>query len=105
METNVWLLSNARNPARARRLLYAATQLLALARELEIDIEVARKSTSKLEPNDAFLVELARQMYHARRERSVLDRWEDLFGEPAWDLLLDLYVATHEGRMGSVSSA
>lgn len=46
----------------------------------------------------------ARLMYTARRDRdSFFDN--DLFGEPAWDILLDLYIAHSEDRPISVSSA
>jgi DNA-binding MarR family transcriptional regulator len=49
-------------------------------------------------------LELARKMYRARRMR---DRHlpSELFGEPAWDLLLDLYTARLEQRDISVTSA
>lgn len=29
----------------------------------------------------------------------------EIFGEPAWDMLLDLFIAAHEGKPVSVSSA
>lgn len=29
----------------------------------------------------------------------------DIFGEPAWDMLLDLYIALHEGKHVTVSNA
>jgi DNA-binding transcriptional ArsR family regulator len=48
-------------------------------------------------------VELARKLYHARRERETFFPPE-LFGEPAWDMLLDLYVAQAERRETSVTS-
>lgn len=46
---------------------------------------------------------IAKAFYRIRRERSKVlpDR---LFGEPAWDMLLDLYVAEREGRDTSISS-
>lgn len=48
--------------------------------------------------NDAFLSELARAAYAERRRREQIPGTEGLFGEPAWDILLDLFVATREGR-------
>ncbi len=44
--------------------------------------------------------------YKSRRARATLFGGnDDLFGEPAWDLLLDLFVAREAGRRVSVSSA
>lgn len=48
---------------------------------------------------------LAREAYARRRERAVIFGNAELFGEPAWDILLDLYVAHAEGKTVSVSSA
>jgi DNA-binding MarR family transcriptional regulator len=44
-----------------------------------------------------------RQMLKERRERDNVFG-ADLFGEPAWDMLLDLFVAAEERKMVSVSS-
>ena len=94
------------NFERARGLLYTATRLMALAHDLEGDARKDLAGTiTKLEPSDTVLVELARQIYSARRKRSVLPEWEELFGEPAWDMLLDLFIAAHENRDVSISSA
>ena len=49
-------------------------------------------------------VQLARCIYASRREREVVFG-AGLFGEPAWDLLLDIYIAGAEGKALSVSSA
>lgn len=48
---------------------------------------------------------LARKAYGLRRKRATLFGNPDLFGEPAWDILLDLYIAAGEGKPVSVSSA
>lgn len=48
---------------------------------------------------------LARKTYALRRKRSAIFGNPDLFGEPAWDILLDLYIAQAEGKSVSVSSA
>jgi hypothetical protein len=47
---------------------------------------------------------LARECYAGRRRRA---RYlsADLFGEPTWDILLDLYVAAREGRRVPTTSA
>jgi hypothetical protein len=48
---------------------------------------------------------IARQAYALRRKRAVIFGNPELFGEPAWDILLDLYIAQAEGKTVSVSSA
>lgn len=50
-------------------------------------------------------LELARKTYALRRKRTAIFGNPDLFGEPAWDILLDLYIARAEGKPVSVSSA
>jgi len=53
---------------------------------------------------DEFLAKLAREEYDLRRSRHCfLD--EDLFAEPAWDILLDLFASDVEGRKISVTSS
>lgn len=47
----------------------------------------------------------ARQVYGNRRRRTALFGNGELFGEPAWDILLDLYIAHAENKPVSVSSA
>lgn len=46
----------------------------------------------------------AKQHYKARRARTKLFGFPDLFGEPAWDMLVDLFIAAEEGKQISVSS-
>jgi hypothetical protein len=48
---------------------------------------------------------LARQAYALRRKRAAIFGNPELFGEPAWDILLDLYIAHAEAKPVSVSSA
>lgn len=107
-----------RNRAKAIRLIGIANELLAMARELEIgtsvatdhlDIgyrvearEAAKASASQDHP---VWVELARQTYEDRRRRAKIFQSDDLFGEPAWDILLDLFIAAKERRRVSVTSA
>lgn len=51
------------------------------------------------------LLALARHAYWLRRQRAAIFGGDDLFGEPAWDILLDLYIAHGDGKQVSVSSA
>jgi MoxR-like ATPase len=50
-------------------------------------------------------VALARQAYALRRKRAEIFGNAELFGEPAWDILLDLFIAQAEGKSVSISSA
>jgi DNA-binding MarR family transcriptional regulator len=47
---------------------------------------------------------LAREIFYARQRRDQFFA-EDLFGEPMWDILLDLYVSKLNGRSISITSA
>ena len=47
----------------------------------------------------------AREAYATRRKRGAIFGNPELFGEPAWDILLDLYIAHVENKAVSVSSA
>lgn len=60
--------------------------------------------TTPADPQNGPAIALAREMYLARRRRGK-QLPADLFGEPTWDILLDLYVATREGRRGPTTSA
>lgn len=107
-----------RNRAKAIRLIGIANELLAMARELEIgespsaileSLNVAGPPREGAKPTASqdhpIWVELARQTYEDRRRRTKIFRSEELFGEPAWDILLDLFIAAKERRRVSVTSA
>lgn len=102
-----------RNRAKAMRLIGIANELLAMARDLEMTSAEDHKSprttpaasqTGSGQDHPVW-VELARQTYVDRRRRSKIFQSEELFGEPAWDILLDLFIATKERRRVSVTSA
>ena len=102
----------ARNPgtkrAHARRLIAAANELLMLAAELE-QAESARSDDPGMigfapaEDERRWLRD-ARRTYRHRRSRALFFE-ESLFGEPAWDLLLDLFIAAKERKRVPVTSA
>jgi len=50
------------------------------------------------------LTAVARELYASRRRRHKFLP-ADLFGEPTWDILLDLYISTREGRSVPTTSA
>jgi len=97
---------------RSRRIFATAQELLKVARDLDDlasmpnELKASRfgsVATSKLGDDPYWLV-LARRAYEDRRRREQLFD-SDLFGEPAWDLLLDLFVSSRESRPVSVTSA
>jgi DNA-binding MarR family transcriptional regulator len=85
---------------------------LALEEIAEDDEESAAKAPKTVGSVDALevernadrLAELAAREYRARRSR---ERYFDraLFGEPAWDILIDLFIQQSSGKTVSVTSA
>jgi Fic family protein len=73
---------------------------------LEVDILLQRLMHLTAPPADeqTALLEAARQLYRSRRLRDRIFGTE-LFGDPAWDILLDLFIARREGRRVTISSA
>jgi DNA-binding MarR family transcriptional regulator len=58
------------------------------------------------DPSQPTLLTRAIALYKGRRARTtLLGRSADLFGEPAWDILLDLFIAREKGQLVSISSA
>ena len=57
-------------------------------------------------PAPPLMLARARRAFAARRRRQqVFGERADIFGEPAWDMLLDLYIALHEDKPVTVSNA
>ncbi|WP_126172872.1 winged helix DNA-binding protein [Altericroceibacterium xinjiangense] len=103
-------LVSARNVrTRAQRLTSLAKELLTLAQEIHpeeacaADLDSQNPDVAASEGSTS-LENIARQMYHQRRRRREFFD-SKLFGEPAWDLLLDLYIAVSQGKRVSVTSA
>lgn len=99
------------DPALARRLIAAANELLATAYELgsrqarEANDASSVAKLADLHRDDPMWLLIARQTYRDRRRREEIFRDADLFGEPAWDILLDLFIAAKEGKRISITSA
>ena len=85
--------------ARARQLAAMADDMFALAAELDVQGDYAPEAL------DSRMALLARDAYRNRRLRGQFFDNEALFGEPAWDLLLDLFIAAREGKQVPVTSA
>ena len=94
--------------AKARRLIAAANELLAIAHELELDGdgEVSADINTHYNAKDSpAWAEVARSSYSERRRRGEIFSDPTLFGEPAWDIMLDLFIAAKERKRLPVTSA
>ncbi|OYX90713.1 MAG: MarR family transcriptional regulator [Novosphingobium sp. 35-62-5] len=93
---------------KARRLIAAANELLAIAHELEASDGDGRTddfaATHSVKDSPVW-AEVARATYRDRRRRTDLFADPALFGEPAWDILLDLFIAAKERKRLPVTSA
>lgn len=97
----------ADDAAAASPLQPLADELVAIAARLR-DVAAVSDSAAPARPtgrSERRYLALARQAYALRRKRAVIFGNPELFGEPAWDILLDLYIAQAEGKPVSVSSA
>ena len=66
------------------------------------DSASGRRSAMAVSPSR---LQMANALYKARRRRANLFGDAALFGEPGWDLMLDLYIASLRGKAVSVTSA
>jgi len=74
-------------------------------RPANTQIDTAKLSELDPDQRRQAFAEMARVSYAKRRKRTTLFGDPELFGEPAWDILLDLYIAQVEDKSVSVSSA
>jgi Fic family protein len=96
----------AENPARPKAAKGSSNRVAAREIILEAEILLQRLLHLAAPPEDeqAVLLEAARQIYEGRRNRERIFG-QGLFADPAWDILLDLYIARREGRKVTISSA
>jgi hypothetical protein len=93
------------DPAQASLLQPVAEELMAIAARLRNAAGAAQGDAPRSQRSERRYLDLARQTYTLRRKRAGIFGNPELFGEPAWDILLDLYIAHGEGKPVSVSSA
>lgn len=79
-------------------------QLAGLTRRVESTIQNDSENSDQRVPATSVKLNYVRDVILARRLR---ERFfgADLFGEPGWDLILDLYIRQLEGKKTNVSSA
>ncbi len=95
---------------RTGELSAALEDLTAAKQQSEVDQHHRARSYTETQADDLLarrerFAAKARAVYQTRRARGAIFGDPDLFGEPAWDILLDLYVAHVESKPVSVSSA
>lgn len=93
---------------KARRLIATANELLAIAHELELseaDGRADEVAGAPIVKDSPVWAEIARTAYRDRRRRADIFQDATLFGEPAWDILLDLFIAAKERKRLPVTSA
>lgn len=84
----------------ARRLLHLLLGATATGRN---ELELQPRTTPATDFDHTALVEKARVQFHDRRRRlSVFPR--SMFGEPAWDMLLALYIHDLAGQRQTIGS-
>lgn len=90
------------------RLRSAAFQMLDMADKIASASQlpyasIAQSSTDEPSPKVSTMLQVAIDTYRIRRNR---DKYfpSAIFGEPAWDILLDLYASEMQGRKATVSN-
>jgi DNA-binding MarR family transcriptional regulator len=82
-------------------------ELTEIAQSLEIlerRIFAVRQKTLCATTGKLSVLEQARLHYLRRRSREKLFKSQQLFGEPAWDMLVDLFIAAEQQKNISISS-
>lgn len=98
--------------SQAEKLYNIANYLLIVAKNLELlacgsllpttlTVQRGKQETD----GDVQLAARAVSVYQSRRSRESIFAEADLFGEPAWDIMLDLFIARAQRRETSVTSA
>lgn len=89
----------------ARRLAQIAADLHDNAAPPPATVRTEQIPQETSQADRRMFLRLARKTYWLRRQRAAIFGCAEMFGEPAWDILLDLYIASAEGKQVSVSSA
>ena len=84
-----------------------ADQLSNIANQLRSGEEAvsSKADVNQSDSHHAVHLDVAKKAYASRRRREMILPKSCISGEPAWDILLDLYIAFAESRQISVTSA
>lgn len=96
--------------SRLLRLFSARNQSITSGRHLDAVDDISDSPSANFAANsnqwdDSSLGHSARKAYVDRRRRTGIPGTAGLFGEPAWDILLDLFIAARESRRVSLANA
>lgn len=96
-----------KSPERIRLLARALSSLAAEMEEMTrgSSQDGARAAIASDAMSDCSPADKAQRTYRNRRRRAEVFGEETIFGEPAWDILLDLFVAGERGKRVAVTSA
>jgi hypothetical protein len=93
-------------------LANASRSLYALSAELEViaslspaDNAQAKRPQKSRSMDEVELAQLARRAYQDRRRRAQIFDDKTMFGEPAWDIMLDLFIAACQDKRVAITSA
>jgi hypothetical protein len=100
---------NGEQSVPTRRLLALANEMIALIDELNAENPQGGSPTAQSDRTQAredieHWAAKAKELYECRRRRDKVFGPE-MFGEPAWDIILDLFISECDGRRISVTSA
>lgn len=80
-------------------------QISALITSLETRVVALQSQVTPVGHNPISPLQRAKDYYRKRRLREQWFENPHLFADPAWDILIDLFIASEEGQQISVSSA
>ena len=89
----------------ADELMVIANRLRSAAEGVPLPAEPEQQGPARQHRPSRNAIAMARRTYALRRKRAAIFGNAEIFGEPAWDIMLDLFVAEGEGKSVSVSSA
>lgn len=72
---------------------------------IEARVVALQEQTTPTASTESSPLQRAKEYYRKRRSRERLFGRSDLFADPAWDILIDLFIAYEEGQGISISSA
>jgi hypothetical protein len=87
------------------RLIEDFPRLAAALTSIEARVVALHEQTAPVVSIQSTPLQRAKVYYRKRRSRERIFGRSDMFADPAWDILIDLFIAYEEGRGISISSA
>ena len=89
----------------ANQLNYEFERIATALCSIENRFAALQQQATQKTLNSSTPLQRAKEYYRKRRLRERMFADPHLFADPAWDILIDLYIASEEGRGISISSA